>query len=79
MNNNENEIFNELIESKTTKLNLRSTRIEQLQNTNEIREENLQYEQSKLSVVVDLTKEWLRIEKMKMNPREKLEFLSLQM
>ena len=79
MNNNENEIFNESIESKTTKSNLRSTRIEQLQNTNEIREEDLQHEQSKLSVVIDLTKEWLRIEKMKMNPREKLEFLSLQM
>ena len=78
MNNNENEIFNESIESKTTKSNLRSTRIEQLQNTNEIREEDLQHEQSKLSVVIDLTKEWLRIEKMKMDPREKLEFLSLQ-
>ena len=71
MNNNENEIFNELIESKTTKLNLRSIRIG-------IREEDLQHEQSKLSVVIDLTKEWLRIEKMKMDPREKLEFLSLQ-
>ena len=79
MNNNENEIFNELIESKTTKLNLRSIRIEQLQTLIEIREEDLQHEQSKLRVVIDLTKEWLRIEKMKMNPREKLEFLSLQM
>ena len=79
MNNNENEIFNELIESKTTKLNLRSMRIEQLQTLIEIREDDLQHEQSKLSVVMDLTKEWLRIEKMKMNPRESLESLSLQM
>ena len=79
MNNNENEIFNESIESKTTKLNLRSMRIEQLQTLIEIREEDLQHEQSKLRVAIDLTKEWLRIEKMKMNPREKLEFLSLQM
>ena len=79
MNNNENEIFNELIESKTTKLNLRSMTIEQLKTLIKIREEDLQHEQSKLSVVIDLTKEWLRIEKMKMNPREKLEFLSLQM
>ena len=79
MNNNENEIFNELIESKTTKLNLRSMRIEQLQILIEIREDDLQHEQSKMRVAIDLTKEWLRIEKMKMNPREKLEFLSLQM
>ena len=79
MNNNENEIFNELIESKTTKLNLRSMRIEQLQTLIEIREDDLQHEQSKVRVAIDLTKEWLRIEKMKMNPREKLEFLSLQM
>ena len=79
MNNNENEIFNELIESKTTKLNLRSIRIEQLQTLIEIREEDLQHEQSKLRVAMDLTKEWLRIEKMKMNPRERLESLSLQM
>ena len=79
MNNNENEISNALIESKTTKLNLRSMRIEQLQTLIEIREEDLQHEQSKLSVVIDLTKKWLRIEKMKMNPREKLEFHSLQM
>ena len=54
-------------------------RIEQLQALIEIREEDLQHEQSKLRVAMDLTKEWLRIEKMKMNPREKLEFLSLQM
>ena len=79
MNNNENEIFNELIESKTTKLNLRSMRIEQLQTLIEIREDDLQHEQSKMRVAIDLTKEWLRIEKMKMNPREKLEFLSLQL
>ena len=74
-----NEIFNESIESKTTKLNLRSMRIEQLQTLIEIREDDLQHEQSKVRVAIDLTKEWLRIEKMKMNPREKLEFLSLQM
>ena len=79
MNNNENEIFNELIESKTTKLNLRSMRIEQLQTLIEIKEEDLQHEQSKLRVAIDLTKEWLRIEKMKMNPRERLESLSLQL
>ena len=63
----------------TTKLNLRPIGIEQLQTLIEIREDDLQHEQSKLSVVIDLTKEWLRIEKMKMNPRERLEFLSLQM
>ena len=79
MNNNENEIFYESIESNNNKVESKTYENWTITNTNEIREEDLQHEQSKLSVVIDLTKEWLRIEKMKMNPREKLEFLSLQM
>ena len=53
-----------MIKSKTTKLNPRSMRIEQLQTLLEIGEEDLWHEQNELRIAMDLTKEWMKIQKL---------------
>ena len=53
-----------MIKSKTTKLNPRSMRIEQLQTLLEIGEEDLWHEQNELRIAMDLNKEWMKIQKL---------------